>query len=264
MSSIGRNETCPCMSGKKYKKCCEQTGIWKALKDQRLNYYDESFVIDGLMENDNVFRTFYNNERFKINKLLFIVQADNTMSAASFGNFGDDAYLIASKHSKFPVADAIHLAHELEHLILWSQGYKYITNHNPYTRAHKFINDLLFDPIINKKLYEYGFDIPTYLKLSDEVQMKIKPIGEDSLLISTLVVKRFLDYRNIYPEIKLHETDFYKSTEKSYPDLIPLSHNILDVIDTIGITNPRSIELVMRNLIAIINRPELFNNIEIN
>ena len=248
MSVIGRNMPCPCMSGKKYKNCCDRTGIWEALKEQGLNYFDESYALDEILKVDPAFKNFYENERFKVNKPIFFVQTHNTRSAASFGNLGDEVYIIASKHSKYPAEDAIYVAHELEHLIFWSKGYKYIMSHNPNTRAHKFINDLIFDPLINNILLKYGFDIPSYLNLSDEIQMKIKPIREDSLLLSTLIVKRCLDYRNLNPKTKIEDTNFYKWVNKNFPSVIPLGYEILKIIEDIGLTSSHNNEVVMLKL----------------
>lgn len=31
---IGRNDPCPCGSGKKYKNCCQQTGEYEKLKEK--------------------------------------------------------------------------------------------------------------------------------------------------------------------------------------------------------------------------------------
>lgn len=37
MSKIGRNDPCPCGSGKKFKKCCEEKGKTKALSPERVS-----------------------------------------------------------------------------------------------------------------------------------------------------------------------------------------------------------------------------------
>lgn len=38
MNKIGRNDPCPCGSGKKFKKCCEQKGKTKALDPERVSF----------------------------------------------------------------------------------------------------------------------------------------------------------------------------------------------------------------------------------
>lgn len=65
---IGRNDKCPCMSGKKYKNCCEKTGIWENFKKQNLLYKDEQYVLSDLIDNDYIFKNLYLRERIKINK----------------------------------------------------------------------------------------------------------------------------------------------------------------------------------------------------
>ena len=68
MRKIGRNDSCPCLSGKKFKNCCDKTGIWEDLGEQGLNYFDESYALSDLLQHDSIFAKFYYNERGKINK----------------------------------------------------------------------------------------------------------------------------------------------------------------------------------------------------
>ncbi|VHO02136.1 SEC-C metal-binding domain-containing protein [Candidatus Rhabdochlamydia sp. T3358] len=37
MNKTGRNDPCPCGSGKKFKKCCESKGTTKALSPERVS-----------------------------------------------------------------------------------------------------------------------------------------------------------------------------------------------------------------------------------
>ena len=37
MSKTGRNDPCPCGSGKKFKKCCEEKGKTKGLNPERVS-----------------------------------------------------------------------------------------------------------------------------------------------------------------------------------------------------------------------------------
>jgi hypothetical protein len=254
MSGIGRNMPCPCMSGKKFKKCCEISGIWSVLKEQGVNYYHETFALKHLWESDQIFRAFYSNERAKINKDVFFVQTDNMRSAASFGSFEDLAYLIISKHSQFPLDSSIHVAHEFEHLVLCSQGFKitsYIDEHfNQISRKHKMINDMIYDPKLNKILIGYGYDLKSYLNLSDKIQ--IGTIGnneEDIFLAMTLYVKRFFDYKNLNPDITTKEIYYNKWLASNHPTLVEPAEEIIRIVETNGVETPKETEKTINLII---------------
>jgi hypothetical protein len=258
MSTTGRNEPCPCMSGKKYKKCCEVSGIWPALKEQGINYFHETFALKQLWENDAIFRSFYSNERGKINKDVFFVQTNNMMSAASFGNLGDLAYLIVSKHSQFPLDASIHVAHEIEHLVLCSQGYKIASfideRYNQISRKHKMINDMIYDPKLNKTLIGYGFDLSSYLELSDQIQIgSIGNSEEDVFLAMTLYVKRFYDHKNLNPAIKTNEIHYNQWLAEKHPTLVAPAEEIIKIIESNGLETPDETHKAMNKIINLLN-----------
>ncbi|AJD92022.1 hypothetical protein JMA_27050 [Jeotgalibacillus malaysiensis] len=259
--TIGRNAPCPCMSGQKFKKCCGITGVWDFFKSQGMNYFDESYILKDLFEKDQVFFNYYQQRRGLVKKPVFYLQSDQLNSAASFGNIESDGYMIATKHKKISIEDSIHIAHELEHLVFWDRGFKYLLTNNQNTRAHKFINDLVYDPLINKILHNYGFNLKSYLELSDQIQMKIKPINEDAILLSTLVVKRFLDYRTLNPVVKFDETMFYKHVQQHYSEALPLSEDILQLFEDTELETPNNTEQIMKDIITVIKRPDVYKQI---
>lgn len=237
------------MSGKKYKTCCDKTGLWKFFSEQNLNYFDENFAIAQLVNDENFMR-FYLTERVKISKPVFVVQSDYLQSKASFGSIEKDAYVILVSKPQVAIDESIHLAHEVGHLVLCSEGYKLVSfleeSDNSRSRIHKMINDMIYDPIVNSRLLKYGQDLSSYLKLSDNIQ--IKSIGhssnsyEDLFLVMTLCVKRFYDFRNIYPNISFDEIEFNIWAKKHYPDLVTKSEHIIDCIEKTGRSTPQEVE----------------------
>lgn len=254
MSSIGRNELCPCMSGGKYKKCCEVTGIWDAFKKQNYSYVDEKYFFHDLLENDERFKRLYRADRVWINKPLLCFKADfNMQSAASYGSIGNEAYTIMSNYQKIPVTDSIHMAHEIEHLVLHSLGHKGVTHKNrelnAQYRTHKYLNDMLYDPLLNKKLIQYGYDLQKYLNLSDKVQLGMPNIGDNELLVKTLYVKRTLDYRNLDVSIKEDEIEFLNWVKIAYPQVVSDSKKILEIVEKYEIEIPHQSELALNEVI---------------
>ena len=64
MAKIGRNDPCPCGSGKKYKRCCLTESVERAgfTRDERLSALDklDRFVADELdVEDDEAYDAFY-------------------------------------------------------------------------------------------------------------------------------------------------------------------------------------------------------------
>lgn len=58
MGKIGRNDTCPCGSGKKYKKCClnnpqNSTGVEPGFTDDITTFVELSNSINGLLEKND-------------------------------------------------------------------------------------------------------------------------------------------------------------------------------------------------------------------
>lgn len=254
MSKVGRNDSCPCMSGEKFKKCCQISGIWDNFKAQDLSFVNEQYFFSDLLASDERFNRLYRADRVRINKPVLCFKADFKMTAAaSYGNIGNEAYTILSKHQKLPVSDSIHMAHEIEHLVLHSMGHKGVTHKNrefnTKYRTHKFLNDMLYDPLVNKRLIQYGYDLQKYLNLSDEVQIGLQNISDNELLVKTLYVKRTLDYRNLYAGIAEDDIEFVKWVKIAYPQVVSDSKRILEIVEKYEIELPHQSELALNEVI---------------
>lgn len=172
------------------------------------------------------------------------------MAEMSYGSIEDLAYTILTPYNKIPLEKSIHAAHELIHVVLCSEGYETINNIDSNSRLHKMINDMVYDPLVNKRLMLYGYDLESYLKKSDEVQIGMPRIGDNIQLVKTLCVKRILDYRNLNSEITEDDIEFIRWAKRYYPDVIEDSRKILNIIDTTGISNPSEVKEVFKRVIS--------------
>ncbi len=255
MKDIRRNDPCPCMSGLKYKKCCGISGIWEYFKKDNFNYYNESYILKDIYSQDQKFRHFYNLRRNKISKDVFFIKGHNLRSQMSFGNIEDKAYIIMTREDIISLKNSIHMAHEIEHIVLCSDGYKvamYIEERfNNLNSRHKHINDMIYDPKVNNTLIDFGFDLVSYLSLSDELQIKsINPnIEEDLFLAMTLCVKRVLDFRNINNNIAFNDIVFNNIIEKNYPNVSEQSKIVLKIVDQNGYSNQKETEKSLTEVI---------------
>ncbi|MCU6798011.1 SEC-C metal-binding domain-containing protein [Paenibacillus sp. WQ 127069] len=266
MDKIGRNDLCPCMSSKKYKQCCGLTGKWEFFKRSGYNYYYEPFVLNELLSGDEIFLNFYRSERKKIKKNVLFFQSNTMNSSASFGHIGDnrEQHYIQTKNIQIPLDASFHIAHEIQHLILCDEGYKMLflkdNISNSDSGLNKYFNDMIYDPIVNGRLKTFGFDLLNYLQSGDEVQEKalITNTTEEGMIwIATLYVKKFLDYKNLYPEILAHEVGFNKLIEKNYPELIPVCNDLLRIVEANGYQTPSEAEASLRATLDCLN----FNHI---
>lgn len=256
MSKISRNDPCPCKSGEKYKKCCDKTKIWQNFREMGLEYFDERYALSDILESDLKFSEFYQNERRKISKPCFFVKGHNIGAAMSFGNIGDFAYIILSENSKIPKSDAIHVAHEIMHIVLCSERYQIVDHINgrQTSKIHRMINDMIYDPLLNSRLLDYGFDVKKYLDFTDERQKKTIGVNSqhthDMFLMKTLYVKKTLDLRNLDPSIRPSDVEFNKWILKNYPDIIQECESLFGLVEGIGIGSPEQCERVLKETIV--------------
>ena len=54
-NKVGRNDPCPCGSGKKYKKCCELKGSGKKLEASRFNVHQSNQAAQGTSRVSSLF-----------------------------------------------------------------------------------------------------------------------------------------------------------------------------------------------------------------
>jgi hypothetical protein len=257
--NVGRNDPCPCMSGKKFEHCCAKTNLLETFYRLGYEYYNERYTLSDILEENSTFKRFYEGERKKISKPTVFIKGRNIGSAMSFGNIEGEFYLILSENSIIPKADTIHVAHEIMHLVLCSEGYK-VVNNKQDTKSNSYnhyINDMIHEPVFNKRLLSYGFDIKGYLNLSDERQMKSITNNSrnphDLFLLKTLYVKRTLDYRNLNSNIEPNEIPFNIWISKHYSNLIPECESLLNLVDENGFDTPMKCEIVLNKIVEKFN-----------
>jgi hypothetical protein len=225
-------------------------------------YYDEGYVLSEVM-NDPVFSKFYQHERGKISKPLFMLEDKTIRANMSFGNLGDEVYIILMKNAVVSKEDMIHIAHELMHLILCSEGYKILEPIGATdTNVHHFINDMMHEPLLNRRLLSYGFDVAGYLSFSDNEQKRTIGINsrvpKDLLLLKTLYVKRVLDFRNLNPNVEPNEIEFNIWIKEYYPEVIPESEDLLSLINKNGFETTIQSEITTTEILKMFDFQKYF------
>jgi len=268
MKEINKNESCPCKSGKQYKDCCFKKAYLNIFKDEGLEYYDEKFMIKYIMANDKNFKRFFRENRNTIDLELLWFKSDNLCSSMSYGvpiikNYGQVAIIGNKNYAPIEIEKSLEVAHELQHIICCQEGYKFVrfkegcgTETSTYPKA---ISDMINDPIVNNRIMKYNFNLYDYYKKADNIQMRSigiypieKVLHENLIFITTLYVKKTLDLRNIYPDIKDEDVEFNKWIKKYYPEVIPISKQILKLVEVIGYNTPEKTESIFGKVISLL------------
>lgn len=265
MSKIGRNDPCSCMSGKKYKNCCMNKVYIEELEKQNLKYYHEEYILSRIKERSQPFRLFYENERQKIKRELFwlkkVIDSGANMSYGTLSFIEGEPYCIAVKSAPILTEEDFEAAREIQRIICFEQGFKIakFKQEAPgnYRRVPiRSINDMIYDPMVESHLIKYGFDLAEYYKKQDEnhkITIIIQPIEElrpdQVVFITSLYVKKTLQYRNIYPNISDEDISFNKWIKENFEGLVPFSKTILKFVEDTGCKTPDQVEIIFNNII---------------
>lgn len=260
---IGRNDKCPCMSGKKFKKCCKDNVLVRELKLQGITYYDEKYFFKDVMT-DKRFNDYYESNRFKIDNSLITGTIENLGASMSYGicPIKQNKYawfILNNKISPIQKSKALEAAHELQHIINHYNGYpsvgfkeEYIENNNT---PCKNISDMLNDPMVNSEILKYGFDMKAYFDKADKVQIPaIETYSghEKNTYIITLCVKRYLDYKNIEPNINIEDIAFIKYCKEKYTSLEIYWLQIITWVRQIGYQTKESASLILNKTMELL------------
>ncbi|AJA46705.1 SEC-C motif domain-containing protein [Clostridium pasteurianum DSM 525 = ATCC 6013] len=265
MSKIGRNDPCPCMSGKKYKSCCMDKNYIEELEKQNLKYYDENYILSKIKRESQCFNIFYENERQKIKRGLFwlkkIINSGANMSYGTLPFVEGEPYCLAVKDVPILLKEDFQAAREIKRIISFEEGFKIVKFKEEAAGNYrkvpvKAINDMIYDPMIDSHLIKYGFDLNKYYKREDEDHKEsivIQPIESlrphQVVFITTLYVKKTLQYRNIYPDISDEEIEFNKWIKENFEGLVPFSKTILKFVEEVGCSTTEKVESIFHNMI---------------
>ncbi|SMC63026.1 YecA family protein [Sporomusa malonica] len=259
--SISSNNFCPCMSGKKYKKCCEPIiDIIKVLPGVRI---DEQYALKDVLANSETFRSFYNSERDKIKNFIFWCIDPNLnaqMRTASMSMQGDPVvsiYIIIIKKAPIAAEDAFDVAHELQHLICADEGYCSIGwLDQKYSRSNfaSLIANITNDPTVNSRLAKFGFDLWAYYDKACSLQKGYfgkcndNNISDQRQLIP-LYLQKALDWDVACKISKRSNNDFLNWFDNQYPISSAEARKKLEEIKQMGYDTPEKSQYILKNII---------------
>lgn len=155
----GRNDPCPCGSGRKYKKCCigapallragMNTSPWPAL--------NEGDALAGILGSSKEFQGFYEGVRPKLKEFSIVLDPGLAGGKRASTTRTPDGRFIRIRTPVVPASDARYLAHELMHFMLDDEGFPSCGGLNDHNAASA-LNSAVVDPVVDVRLRQYGFD----------------------------------------------------------------------------------------------------------
>lgn len=259
MTKIGRNDYCPCRSGKKYKNCCiNQVDRDKFLKDTlNAQYIDFNYMIGELMSSSQLLYEYLcDNLRWIRKPIMWLHNPDLKGNMRSL-QLGDDTYAILLKEIPVNKNDYFDLAHEIGHLVLSESGYpscSIIGNDSKKGYLASVLNNVILDPIINRQLKQYGFDFRAHIEKSIKIQVPVvKSYQEEEKLhkydrhfLKCLLIQKILDWNLLDDDIENPFEEIYK---QKYPTIYNEALEIIQYIKSLEWNTPQIASEILNKII---------------
>jgi len=282
-TAVGRNDLCPCMSGKKYKHCCSSRE--NMIKEIGLPVFSEDYALQMLLQDSDKFINFYKNERPKISTKInwaFDERLNSRMKSIGLENpdTKEIEYVVIIKQVPIQFAHAFDTAHELQHLILNQEGFPslcYINNTNNtsinWISGMKDlacrISNSITDPLVNARLVKYDFDLWDNYDRVAKAQMpylqSIKNIFpnepsqmEGRAFIASAFIQAVLDWEAASRVSPNANNNYIKNLRSMFPVTTKETEDILALIKTHGYASPDQASIIFYNIIQKFGLGRLF------
>jgi len=284
MTKTGRNDPCPCGSGKKYKKCCLRpeddiapVGVYRLPFGAVTDTYPGDLILKDIYKKSKEFRNFYDSEKGKLPSRLFWLKANPAIATSlsycigQKGKFarlttkGKTDYLLILDNIPPKVEDIVTIAHELMHCIVFDESYPGVGVANTkdipyeYQRANAVIaaklTSMLHDILVDSRLLNYGFDYNDLLKAKYLGHIRsYKGESEASLdRINTLLtlfefVLANLQGKMILGEDKTYSNQYRDDFKEIFPNIAKEGDILIDMIELIGYDTPDKVKALLQEI----------------
>lgn len=286
MTKTGRNDPCPCGSGKKYKKCClrpenhiSPIGVYRLPFGAVTDTYPGDLILEDLYKKSKEFRVFYDSEKDKLPRNIFWLKADPAIASSlsySIGQKGKFARLISTRNTdnllildNIPpkAGDIFVVAHELMHCIVFSEGYpgvgvvmtKDIPPENQRANAvvAAKLTSIIHDMLVDSRLINYGFGDSDLLKAKYSGYIRsYKGYSEASfdrinrLLTLFEFVLANLQGKMILGEDKTYFNQYRDDFKEIFPNIAKEGDILIDMIESIGYDTPEKVKAVLQEIMG--------------
>lgn len=264
MVKIGKNELCPCASGKKYKDCCQNNV--QIIPNMGLEAYPEKFVIGKLLKSQH-FSDFYTHERDKISDTIYWVEEPNPQkgrrgTTATFRQGGKFSHIIFLNHIPASIVTQFTVAHEIGHVLIDQQGFLGIRpvsiDSNLTGNIQSLcaaVNSIFHDVQINTMLNNYGFDWASHLRKDlDTSLLGLKHWNNsDNAYNRLLLISHYLKLVLSCDELGkggLHDHGFFKLYSDKFPYIVADGEDLVRIINDTGYeTYTKQLDIIDKILI---------------
>jgi|GEM_PF-3590532 len=261
---IGRNDLCPCKSGKKYKRCCMDN--IKIIESIPYPTFDEAFLLKDIIDYSVEFKNFYNSERSKIKEKIYWCLDVNLRASARTGaieipGFGYKRVIIL-KQIPLSYRDSFEIAHEIQHTICASEGYPStglteIGSRDPNNMQYaSILVNTLADPIVNNDLAQHGFNLWEYYDFISEIQKKgmLNSLSKASDVKQKFYricfyIQKYFDWELAESINPRGENEFLLWYANKFPQIVEESIDIIAWIKNTGYNTPIQCREIYNGLI---------------
>jgi len=258
MSSIGRNEPCPCGSGKKYKKCC--LGKIEPRNPFASRSLAEEVALGPLMQSDR-FKKFYEIERPKIIKPITWTHDPNLPDGVNYRctRSHNGEQIIRLKHVPISINEDMEIAHELLHLIVDAEGFPNVGyTDQRFENLGASISSMVHDVLVDARLAAYGLDMAQkYKKEIIDSRRQLNKISNaptdrlGQLLWIFNYTSKLLDYEVAIKYAGPFEDDFQPWFEEKYPSIAQESHKLVETVNIIGFNTPSKMTALFSSILIL-------------
>lgn len=254
---VGRNDPCPCGSGKKYKKCCQK----KTEKGSRITEeFPEEVVLSELLKSSKEFQAFYEAERGKITRPITWIQDASLPDGIDYEArklpAGD--LIVALKRIPAILEDATSIAHELEHFIIDAEGFPSTTSKSKVfirEQLSSTLNSVFHDPLVDSRLKMFGFDLWTdYEKEKTEAISDLEgaycppPNHPVRILWMLHYVSDWLDW-DLRNKAEHNENQYQLWFNTHFPAIAKEGQEMLTLVQRIGFDTPDKMGILLNEII---------------
>jgi len=255
--SIGRNDPCPCGSGKKYKKCCKAKD--EIMAELPSATFPETEILDKLLKESAEFRVFYESERGKISKPLYWVQDATLPEGIDFS---------ASRHPRgysmihlreVPIAtvDAASIAHELFHLILDTEGFPLLkARTHDWAQTATALASCPHDLLLDQRLISFGINIyEKYKRERDStfIQLENRNDGPRDQIEELLWTVNYADHIlhwELFCRPYEESDNFQLLFDEKNPEIASRGQELIRIIRETGYETPDKMTLLFKRAIS--------------
>lgn len=254
----GRNDPCPCGSGKKYKNCCLKSGV--ACADTAGSTDGDSSDLRLLLGKDSVLREFYRAVESELPSSIRLVPDAGLPAGIDFRVTRDTAGLADVRLRRFPpqIRDSVMIAHELAHLVLEKRGFPALAWRDPsFENVTSALNSMVADPLVLRLLIDHKLD--PLLEFKREAKQARRQLGRlrrgpgdpyGRLHWSANVVGRALEAHVLGRKAEAVNRKFLDWFGARFPDMITPSLELQSLVQEVGFDSPGSMRELLTRIIT--------------